>query len=80
MWLFLCGMEISMIADEKFLTVNEVSKLLRVGIWTLRLWRRKGVGPDFVAIEGSILYPESAIRSYLKTKYRGTPTRGYSHG
>ncbi len=46
-------------ADNKFLTPEEVSKRYRDGIsvGTLRNWRAMRIGPTFVKIGKAVLYP-----------------------
>jgi len=55
------------------LTVNETGELLRREISTLRRWRRLGIGPRYVRLEGgSILYPRAEVERYLAEHMRGT--------
>jgi hypothetical protein len=53
-----CLMEVC-VADNKFLTTEEVSERYRgeISVWTLRNWRVQRVGPPFMKIGKSVLYP-----------------------
>ena len=55
----------------KLMTTKEVAKLLRVGEWTLRQWRKKGIGPDYYSIEGNIRYSKATVEQYLDSRLGG---------
>ncbi|WP_029907568.1 AlpA family transcriptional regulator [Caulobacter sp. UNC358MFTsu5.1] len=46
-------------ADEKFLTTDEVAKRYRgeVSVGTLENWRAQRIGPAFVKVGKAVLYP-----------------------
>lgn len=48
---------------------------LKIGIpsGTLRYWRKVGVGPPFVKLEGSIYYPEDDLMRYIKDRTHQAP-------
>jgi len=47
------------VADEKFLTTDEVAKRYRgeVSVGTLENWRAQRIGPAFVKVGKAVLYP-----------------------
>ena len=47
------------------LSPAEVSGRLGISIDTLKNWRYKGVGPDFVRVGKHVRYEESAIAAYI---------------
>ena len=54
--------------------VNErtLSKLLDISTWTLRYWRYKNKGPEFVKLEnGRVRYPKQGIHDWYATQTRG---------
>ncbi|MFT3739587.1 MAG: helix-turn-helix domain-containing protein [Breznakibacter sp.] len=53
---------------EKYLTNNEVSKLLNLSIRTLQDWRDNGV-ISYIQISGKILYRQSDILKLLENHY-----------
>ena len=46
-------------ADEKFLTIDEVAQRYRgeISVGTLGNWRLRKVGPSFVKVGRAVLYP-----------------------
>ncbi len=50
-------------AETRFLTAEEVSERYRgeVSVGTLRNWRAQRVGPPFIKIGKSVLYPVQAL-------------------
>jgi hypothetical protein len=50
-------------AETRFLTAEEVSERYRgeVSVGTLRNWRAQRVGPPFIKIGKSVLYPVEAL-------------------
>jgi hypothetical protein len=50
-------------SDPKFLTTEEVAERYRgeVSVGTLRNWRAQRVGPPFIKIGKSVLYPVQAL-------------------
>ncbi len=53
-------------ADEKFLTAEEVSERYRaeISVGTLRNWRAMRVGPTFVKIGKAVLYPVDELDAW----------------
>ncbi|WP_321480133.1 helix-turn-helix domain-containing protein [uncultured Bacteroides sp.] len=54
--------------DEKYLSNNEVSKLLRLSTRTLQDWRDYGV-ISYIQISGKILYRQSDILKLLEDNF-----------
>ena len=55
-------------ADEKFLTTDEVSQRYRgqISAGTLRNWRTQRVGPPYIKIGRSVLYPVQGLEEWDK--------------
>lgn len=53
-------------ADNKFLTADEVSERYRgeISVGTLRNWRAMRIGPTFVKIGKAVLYPVDELDSW----------------
>jgi hypothetical protein len=53
-------------ADEKFLTAEEVSERYRgeISVGTLRNWRAMRIGPAFVKIGKAVLYPVEELDAW----------------
>jgi hypothetical protein len=59
--------------SPEYLTAVEVAELLRLREWTVRRWRKLGIGPPYIRLEsGTILYPRQAVTQYLASHMRGT--------
>jgi DNA-binding transcriptional MerR regulator len=50
----------------KLLTTNAVAEMISVPGGTLRYWRKVGLGPPWVKLEGSIRYAEEDILRYIE--------------
>ena len=61
----------------KLLTTKSVSELLVVPQGTLRYWRKVGLGPAWVKLEGSIRYVEDDILKYIEQHRRIPSVRAY---
>jgi DNA-binding transcriptional MerR regulator len=61
----------------KLLTTNAVAELLSVPEGTLRYWRKVGVGPPWVKLEGSIRYAEEDVLRYIESNRRTPSVRAY---
>ena len=48
-----------------FMTPHSVAQVLQVPETRLARWRSKGVGPDFVKIEGRVLYSTDAVVDFV---------------
>jgi hypothetical protein len=53
---------------EKFLTNNDVCKMLKVSLRTLQEWRTSGKIP-YIGLKGKILYRETDIKKILESNY-----------
>jgi excisionase family DNA binding protein len=57
---------------KALLTEHEVAELLHVSLATVRRWRQRGTGPDFVKLGSSVRYKEATVLSWLHSR----PARG----
>ena len=63
----------------KLLNTDEVARILRVSSSSLKLWRRRGVGPPFIRYRSAIRYMEADVEEwvYFRTvktgEVQGTP-------
>jgi predicted site-specific integrase-resolvase len=62
----------------KLLTTKSVSELLSIPEGTIRYWRKVGVGPTWVKLEGSIRYPEEDVLRYIEQNRRTPSVRAYA--
>lgn len=60
--------ELHGLAAPQLLRSSEAAKILKVHPGTLPNWRKEGVGPDYVVIEGVIRYELSALHEYINSK------------
>ena len=49
---------------------KEAAQLLRRPPETLKRWRYEGVGPDWIVIEGKVMYDVAVLREYIRTNTR----------
>jgi predicted DNA-binding transcriptional regulator AlpA len=61
--------------DERYLTAAEVAEITRVGVETVRYWRRMGYGPPSVKLAKHVLYPESGLHAWIESKAEVGDTR-----
>jgi DNA-binding transcriptional MerR regulator len=61
----------------KLLTTSAVSEMLSVPEGTLRYWRKVGLGPSWVKLEGSIRYAEEDVLRYIERNRRTSSVRAY---
>ena len=61
----------------KLLTTNELAEMLSVPAGTLRYWRKVGLGPSWVKLEGSIRYAEDDVLRYIERNRRTPSVRAY---
>jgi hypothetical protein len=54
------------IAPE-FVTEKEAARLVRRSPHTLTAWRKRGCGPAFLKLGGSILYPVDELKSFISS-------------
>ena len=56
--------------DEDLLTDVEIADWFRLKPQTLRAWRVKGIGPEWIQIESAIRYRRGTARRYLNVQSR----------
>lgn len=61
----------------KLLTTKAVSESLSIPQGTLRYWRKVGLGPAWVKLEGSIRYAEEDVLLYIQQHRRIPSVRAY---
>ena len=61
----------------KLLTTATVSEMLSVPEGTLRYWRKVGLGPAWLKLEGSIRYAEEDVLRYIERNRRTPSVRAY---
>ena len=61
----------------KLLTTNVVSEMTSIPGGTLRYWRKVGLGPAWVKLEGSIRYAEEDVLRYIERNRRTPSVRAY---
>lgn len=54
------------------LTEREVAGLYHISLSTVRRWRQKGKGPDFIKLGASVRYERAAVLSWVDAR----PVRG----
>jgi hypothetical protein len=57
--------------DDDFLTLTEVSAILRVPVNTLRWWRYRGDGPRFFKIGRHLVTTIGDLTSWIEDQKRG---------
>jgi hypothetical protein len=63
--------------EVKLLTTATVSEMLSVPEGTLRYWRKVGLGPSWLKLEGSIRYAEEDVLRYIERNRRTPSVRAY---
>jgi DNA-binding transcriptional MerR regulator len=61
----------------KLLTSMKVSEMLSIPEGTLRYWRKVGLGPPWIKLEGSIRYAEADVLRYIESNRRTPSVRAY---
>ena len=61
----------------KLHTTRAVAEMLTVPEGTLRYWRKVGLGPAWVKLEGSIRYTEEDVLGYIERNRRTPSVRAY---
>jgi DNA-binding transcriptional MerR regulator len=61
----------------KLLTTKSVSEMLSVPEGSIRYWRKVGLGPRWVKLEGSIRYAEEDVLRYIEQNRRTPSVRAY---
>jgi hypothetical protein len=59
------------------LTSKAVSEMLSVPEGTLRYWRKVGLGPKWLKLEGSIRYDLADVLSYIERSRRTPSVRAF---
>jgi len=59
------------------LTTTAVAEMLSIPEGTLRYWRKVGLGPSWVKLEGSIRYAQEDILRYIDRNRRTPSVRAY---
>jgi DNA-binding transcriptional MerR regulator len=62
---------------QKLLTTKLVSEMLSIPDGTIRYWRKVGLGPAWVKLEGSIRYAEKDVLLYIERNRRTPSVRAY---
>ena len=52
----------------KLLNTDEVARILRVSSSSLKLWRRRGVGPSFIRYRSAIRYMEADVEAWVNSQ------------
>ena len=61
----------------RLLTTKAVSEMLSVPEGTIRYWRKVGLGPASIKLEGSIRYAEEDVLQYIEQRRRIPSVRAY---
>jgi len=61
----------------KLLSTKGVADILSIPEGTLRYWRKVGLGPAWVKLEGSIRYAEEDVLEYIRRNRRTPSVRAY---
>jgi DNA-binding transcriptional MerR regulator len=57
----------------RLLTTKSVAEMISVPEGTVRYWRKAGIGPPWIKMEGSIRYAEEDVLEYIR-RNRRTPS------
>ena len=63
--------------ERRLLTPEEVAKALQVDTETLRRWRKRGVGPQYVKLERLVRYDPTHVNDYIN-QHRFQSTQEYN--
>ena len=61
----------------KLITTKSVAEMLSVPEGTIRYWRKVGVGPSWVKLEGTIRYDLADVLKYIERSRRTPSVRAY---
>jgi len=71
------------LADQTFMTNQELAQRLRRPLATVRYWRATGTGPRGARIGGRVLYRSGDVNAWIEEQYaqeeRVAPTRPEPH-
>ena len=62
----------------RLLTTKAVSEMLSVPEGTIRYWRKIGLGPPWLKLEGSIRYAQDDVMRYIERNRRTPSVRAYA--
>jgi predicted DNA-binding transcriptional regulator AlpA len=54
----------------RLITTREAAKVLGKSAATIRRWRYEGVGPNYVVLEGSVMYDVAVLEEYIRKNTR----------
>jgi hypothetical protein len=57
--------------QSEFLKLSEVARILRRPPATLCKWRRSGIGPPWIRIDGTIYYMRTELANWLARQFAG---------
>ena len=63
--------------QQQLLTTKKISEMLGIPEGTLRYWRKSGLGPAWVKLEGSIRYDVRDVEKYVNQNRRIPSVRAY---
>jgi DNA-binding transcriptional MerR regulator len=57
--------------DGELISENTLTKMLDISVFTLRYWRQKNKGPEFVRLDnGRIRYPKQKIHDWYENQIK----------
>ncbi|MDA2916255.1 helix-turn-helix domain-containing protein [Nitrospinae bacterium AH_259_B05_G02_I21] len=56
--------------NKQLLSTAEAANFLRLSPATLRTWRCRGAGPEYLKIEGTVRYDQDMLRAWLRRRVR----------
>lgn len=59
------------------LGTKQVAEMLSIPEGTLRYWRKTGIGPSWIKLEGSIRYDLADVQKYVERNRRVPSVRAY---
>tara|TARA_R100000789_G_C2945160_1_gene133313 strand:+ start:46 stop:252 length:207 start_codon:yes stop_codon:yes gene_type:complete len=57
-------------SEHEMLLRPEVAHILRVSVVTLSRWATKGIGPEYIRVNGRVLYPQDKLDQWLADRAR----------
>ncbi|MGE5052529.1 MAG: helix-turn-helix transcriptional regulator [Acidobacteriota bacterium] len=61
----------------RLLTTKSLAEMISVPEGTVRYWRKVGLGPPWIKLEGSIRYAEEDVLEYIDRNRRTPSVRAY---
>ena len=61
----------------RLLTTKALAEMISVPEGTVRYWRKVGLGPRWIKLEGSIRYAEEDVLEYIDRNRRTPSVRAY---